>query len=217
MAISYDIFDPTQIETLDVTKVTSTGSVNCPAYLFTFTDQSNAAIDGAIFTYDEPNLEFETASTDLAKAAAYPLRLSVRYDGDAAHYTTFGQKDFTITLVDPCIAATLTVNAAILTSTSITYALYNPADSQVLSTSNVSSDEVTATCPAIELDVLNSDGSALDSAVFTFTSGTSTFEIESSDISKLATYNLKVTAKYTGATYINIYELLFTVIVADAC
>ena len=29
----------------------------------------------------------------------------------------------------------------------------------------------------------------------------------------MATYNLKVTAKYTGASYVNIYELLFTVIV----
>ena len=85
-----------------MTKVTSTGSVNCPVYLFTFTDQSNAAIDETVFTYNEPNLEFKTASTDLTKAAAYKLRLSVRYDGDAAHYTIFGQKDFTITLVEPC-------------------------------------------------------------------------------------------------------------------
>ena len=99
---------------------------------------------------------------DLAKAGTYPLRLSVRYDGDAAHYTVFGQKDFTITLVNPCIAATLTVNDAILTSTSTTYNIYSPADSQILLTSNVSSDEITATCPAIELNVLNSDGSALD-------------------------------------------------------
>ena len=81
----------------------------------------------------------------------------------------------------------------------------------------MSSDEVTATCPAIELDVLNNNGSALDSTVFTFTSGTSTFEIESSDTAEVATYNLKVTAKYTGASYININELPFTVIVDDPC
>ena len=78
----------------------------------------------------------------------------------------------------------------------------------------MSSDEITAACPPIELDVLNSNGSALDSAIFTFTSGTSTFEIESSDPAKVATYNLKVTAKYTGASYTNISELPFTVIVA---
>ena len=217
LAMSYDIFDPIQIETLDVAKVTSTGSVNCPAYLFTFTDQSNAAIDETVFTYDEPNLELEISSVDLAKAAAYPLRLSVRYDGDASHYTVFGQKEFTVTLIDPCVAATLTVNAAILTSTSIEYTLYATADSQVLLTNNVSSDESTATCPAIELDILNSDDSPLDATVFNFTSATSTFEIESNNTAKVGIYNLKVTAKYTGATYINIYELLFTVIVADAC
>ena len=38
LAISYDIFDPTHIETLDYAKVTSTGSVDCPGYLFSFTD-----------------------------------------------------------------------------------------------------------------------------------------------------------------------------------
>ena len=81
----------------------------------------------------------------------------------------------------------------------------------------MSSDEVTATCPTIELDILNSDGSALDSTVFTFTSGTSTLDIESSDPTKVATYNLKVTAKYTGASNLNISELPFTVTVADAC
>ena len=154
---------------------------------------------------------------DLAKAAAYPLRLKVRYDGDAGHYTNFGTLDFTVTLVDPCIAATLTVNAAILTSTSIAYSVYTTADSQTLSTSNVSSTETTATCPAIELDILNDNGTAFDSSVFTFTSGTGIFAIETSDTGKVGTYNLKVTAKYTGASYTSIAELLFNVIVDDPC
>ena len=154
---------------------------------------------------------------DLAKAAAYPLRLKVRYDGDAGHYTNFGTLDFTVTLVDPCIAATLTVNAAILTSTSIAYSVYTTADSQTLSTSNVSSTETTATCPAIELDILNDNGTAFDSSVFTFTSGTGIFAIETSDTGKVGTYNLKVTAKYTGVAYTNIAELLFTVIIDDPC
>ena len=90
-------------------------------------------------------------------------------------------------------------------------------DSQILSTSNVSSTESTATCPAIELDILKSDGFALDSSLFTFTSGTSTLAIESSDIGKVGTYSLKVTAKYTGASYTNTDELVFTVIVDDPC
>ena len=64
---------------------------------------------------------------------------------------------------------------------------------------------------------MNSNGSALDSTVFTFTSATSTFEIESSDTAKVANYNLKVTAKYTGASYINIAELAFIASVEDAC
>ena len=98
-----------------------------------------------------------------------------------------------------------------MTSTSIDYSIGADADSQVLSISDVSSDEVTATCPAIELKILNSDGSELDSTIFTFTTDTSTFEIENSDLASRGTYNLKVTAKYTGASYTSIGELPFTV------
>ena len=102
----------------------------------------------------------------------------------------------------------------------MTYNIGTPADIQVLSESYVSSDSVTnlhrATCPAIELEVLNSNGTPLDSAVFTFTPGTSTFEIETDDSTKVATYNLKVTAKYTGDPEFSIDdELSFTVTIAD--
>ena len=217
LTITYNISYTTHIEILDVSLVSSTGSSNCPSYVFSFTDQSNAAIDGTVFTYDEPNLEFETYSANLAKAGQFPLRLKVRYDGDPTHYTNFGQLDFDVTLVDTCIAATLTVNSAILTSTSITYSIYNSADTQTLSTSNVDSTETTATCPTILLDVLNNDGIAIDTSVFTYTSGTSTFAIQSSDTTKLGIYNLKVTAKYTGASYTNISELAFTVTIDDPC
>ena len=83
--------------------------------------------------------------------------------------------------------------------------------------SKVSSSETTITCPAIDLDVLNSDGSTLDSSVFTYTSGTSTFTIDCSNTAKLGVYYLKVKAKYTGASYTNISELPFTVTVDDPC
>ena len=81
----------------------------------------------------------------------------------------------------------------------------------------MSSDETTATCPAIELAILNSDGFALDSSVFTFTSGPPAFAIETSDTAKVNTYVLKVTAVYTGVSYTNTGELLFIVNVVDSC
>ena len=81
----------------------------------------------------------------------------------------------------------------------------------------MSSDEITATCPAIRLDILNSDGSPLDPSIFIFVSASSTFAIETSDTTKVGTYNLKVTAVYTGASYTNIADLDFTVTVDDPC
>ena len=43
------------------------------------------------------------------------------------------------------------------------------------------------------------------------------FRIHSNDVTKAGSYNLKVTAKYTGAAYTNIGELPFSVTLVDAC
>ena len=66
-----------------------------------------------------------TFSEDIEKAGTYPLRLSVRYDGDPAHYTNVKTLDFSVELVNPCIEAELTIDPSILTSTSIHYEVFD--------------------------------------------------------------------------------------------
>ena len=52
-----------------------------------------------------------TTSTNLAsKAGTYPLRLSAKFTG--SHYTNVGTLDFTMTLVDPCPSATISLVSA---------------------------------------------------------------------------------------------------------
>ena len=88
---------------------------------------------------------------------------------------------------------------------------------QTLDPAKVDSNETTTTCPPIELNVLNGDDSGIDTDVFTFVQSTSIFSIESSEISKMDTYNLKLTAKYAGEEYSHITELSFTVTIDDPC
>ena len=67
----------------------------------------------------------KTKSDDLSKADTYPLRLIVRYDGDATHYTNVGTFDFDVELVNSCIAADLTINPNILSSNPIQYEVFD--------------------------------------------------------------------------------------------
>ena len=96
----------------------------------------------------------------MTQAGTYPLRLHARHAGDPAHYTTFATLDFVVILVDPCIEAELTINPAILTTTSIKYYLSEVWLLENFSDSLVTSTETQATCPDITFEVVNqADGS----------------------------------------------------------
>ena len=53
-------------------------------------------------------------STDLDKAGDYPLTLFARYAGDATHYERFGELDFTVALVDPCLHDKLNFDPSVM-------------------------------------------------------------------------------------------------------
>lgn len=91
----------------------------------------------------------KTFSDDLNKAGSYPLRLFAHYEGDEKHYANPGTLDFTIVLVDPCIAATLTIDDSVVTSDVITYYLGDSPDQQSFLDEKVTSTEVITTCPDI--------------------------------------------------------------------
>ena len=60
---------------------------NCPGYLFTVTDLSGNEIDPSVFVFDEKSSSLETFSSELDQAGPYPLRLTVRFDGDPSDYS----------------------------------------------------------------------------------------------------------------------------------
>ena len=73
-----------------------------------------------------------------------------------------------------------------------------------------------ATCPALQIDILTNTDGAIDSSVFTFASNI--LKVYSTASTKIATYNLKLRVKYTGASYnTKTSSLNFTVNVVASC
>ena len=63
-------------------------------------------------------------------ADTYDLRINAAYKG--SEYAIKDVLDFTVTVVDPCLNADLTIGSGILSSLDIVYSLYSPVDSQTL-------------------------------------------------------------------------------------
>ena len=82
----------------------------------------------------------------------------------SSYPTVTASRFFDVKVQDACEAATLTVAPTILPSTTITQSLYKPDQSLTLDPSQVTSTENTASCPAFELHIVESDGTPLDPA-----------------------------------------------------
>ena len=71
--------------------------------------------------------------------------------------------------------------------------------------SKVTASPPTTNCPTIELSFSKSDGTPIDTSVFTVDSASIPtsygFSTQSNDDTKIGSYIIKVSAKYTGATY----------------
>ena len=87
---------------------------------------------------------------------------------------------FTVTIIDPCTIATLTIDPTIVPSP-YEYMLQSPSDVQSILSSKVVGSETNVTCPPIELSVVKDDLSPIDAAVFTFSSSSSTLTSFSND------------------------------------
>ena len=74
-----------------------------------------------------------------------------------------------------------------------------------------------APCPAIALDIINADTTAIDPDVFSFDPSTFAFSIQTDDLSKDGLVDLKIQAKYEGIKYTHIATHDFTVDLIDTC
>ena len=108
-----------------------------------------------------------------------------------------------MTFTDLCAAATLQIDSTIIAGT-INYNVYDAADTQVLLLNKVTSSPPTTNCPAIDLDFTNSDGTPLDSAVFSVDPSSAPtsyeFKTESSNETKIGNFDITISAKYSGYT-----------------
>ena len=97
----------------------STSEATCPTtYDYTLVNQDLSTIDSAVFVYDGSSV-LTISTSDVNKAAAYPLKLQVSYTG--AGYAVAGSLDFTVNILKTCIDATLTIASSTLTATPVNY------------------------------------------------------------------------------------------------
>ena len=81
--------------------------------------------------------------------------------------------------------------------------------------SNVSSDNSLTTCGALTWEVTQTDGfTAIDSSVFV--EGDKTIDIQSDDILKASTYNIRVKVYYTDYSAVT-QSLDFSILLQDYC
>ena len=99
----------------------------CPPFVFILTDQQGNNLPADVFDYDENTATLTVETDDVSKAQTYVFSLSVKYEG--SQYPVQDDVDVTVEIIDPCLAATLTIQSSILTSLDMVYALYSAADS----------------------------------------------------------------------------------------
>ena len=175
--------------------------------------------DTTVVVLNPTTRTFTVKSNDLSLAGTYSITITALSPNGVALTTpilSFPQLSFTLNLVDPCKTATFTINSTIIQATT-TYILADPEFSfPVLDltkiTSNVSS---LASCPALQIDILTNTNGAIDSSVFTFASNI--LNVYSTASVKIATYNLRLRVKYTGASYTITNFLSFTVNIIASC
>ena len=113
-------------------------------------------------------------------------------------YPVGGTLDFTVNILKSCLEATLTLNSAILSATTLEYEITsNSPHIEIFTGAHVTSSTAVSTCPTTyAFSAINQDSTAIDSSVFTFEGATSVFTIETEDIGKVASYPLRINVKY---------------------
>lgn len=149
------------------------------------------APDNTAIGYDPVARTFTTFTANIAIADVYTVTVTlVRPSGIESPTISFS---FKITIVDPCISATLTIDPTIF-PTPYEYVISQAKDIQTLLDSSVNSDETDAVCPDIIFSVKNRDTTPIDPLVFVYNSLGQTLETETADKTKVALYPMTLFA-----------------------
>ena len=102
-----------------------------------------------------------------------------------------------------------------LSSLAISYDIGANAHEETMSSTHVSESPSVSGCGTMTYSFTNENGTAVDSAVFTYSSSDTQLTVYSTDATKAGVYDLTLKAVYDGFT--NYGELDFQVILIDLC
>ena len=103
--VSYSIYEAADVQTLLVSKVTSSEAGTCPDIELTVVvEVDDSTIDATVFTVDGSSApvsySLTTESSDIAKISTYSYKVIAKYTG--ASYTNTGEQAFQIVIDDLC-------------------------------------------------------------------------------------------------------------------
>ena len=106
-------------------------------------------------------------------------------------------------LVDPCEVAELIIHPDTIIN-EFYYAIFstNEAVSVPLYPSKIDLSTGASVCPAIQIEVENADGTALNNAMFSYDQAHHRFICDTREISLVGTYEMKVVASFMSEIYI---------------
>lgn len=119
--------------------------------------------DLTTFTFDDVSMIHTVETLDITKAGIYTVETRAV---TALGVDTGIGVSFQVTIVDPCIAALLTIDPSIV-PVPYEYTLFYVANVLSIPVTAVTSSETIAVCPSIVITITKDDLTAIDSAVFT--------------------------------------------------
>ena len=82
-----------------------------------------------LFNYDSANYELSIQTDDPSSTGTYLLKIVAEFNG---YPLTNVEHNFTVTINDPCLIATLTIDPTIFSSTLINYNIGYPDHTEIL-------------------------------------------------------------------------------------
>ena len=144
------------------------------------------------------------------------MKVSARYTGIGADYTDTNMLAFTVVIDDPCATEVRTIDPSIL-PIPLTYTLYDPPLQLILDLSKITPH--VPNCPDFIIEFKTIADDPLDPAVWNTTEPGIDLRTETSDLSKVGLYSLRMYARLDGdpSYYVNQAVLDFNMQIIDPC
>ena len=190
----------------------SVTAANCQTVI-ELSNSVGTPLDPSIFSFQLPQYIIRIETSDPSHVGTYSLRLTAYSEG----YFNLSNFDFQVDIIDTCATATLDMSPMLGTyfDLPIEYKVKSSALQKDLDLYLVESSETEVNCPSTLFELRYSNGTALDSNIFSFNSGSGIIQMETNDIASVGEYSLTFTANSEG--YSNLSYFDFEVNIIDSC